>query len=179
MNLTREDFGFTKLHKLYGCLQTPFKIHPDFDKVMDQITREDPNATILFIDSHLTYALRERWKASGLKFLLNKSVFLPSMEANKFMNLMNICDILLDPLYFGSGNTFYESAYCGVPQVSLPGNFMRGRMVYAGYKKIGLLDTPLAPKYELYAKTAIDWANTLTDLMNLGCKQITGAGKLV
>ena len=37
---------------------------------------------------------------------------------------------------------------------------MRGRMVYAGYKKIGLLDTPLAPKYELYAQTAIDWANT-------------------
>ena len=98
--------------------------------------------------------------------MLNKSVFLPS-GGKQIYEFDDICDILLDPLYFG-WETHSESAYCGVPQVSLPGNFMRGRMVYAIGKKIGLLDTPFAPKYELYAKTAIDWVLHLTDLMNLG-----------
>ena len=76
------------------------------------------------------------------------------------LNLMNICDVLLDPVYFGSGNTFYESAYCGVPQVSFPGELMRGRIVYGGYKQLGISECPIVPRQELYHQVAVEWANS-------------------
>ena len=156
----REHFGFNKQQKLYGCLQTLFKIHPDFDIVLEKIAQKDSKAVIVFIDSPLSSSLKARWKSSQFDALLARSVFLQKMESNTFLNLMNICDVLLDPVYFGSGNTFYESAYCGVPQVSFPGELMRGRIVYGGYKQLGISECPIVPRQELYHQVAVEWANS-------------------
>jgi tetratricopeptide (TPR) repeat protein len=160
LELNRQDFSFDESQIIYGCLQTLFKIHPDFDTVLENIAQQDPRALIIFIDSPLSENLKARWKASKLEALLAKSTFLRPMNSKKFLNLMNVCNVLLDPLYFGSGNTFYESAYCGVPQVSFPGDFMRGRIVFGGYKQLELADAPIVSNKNLYHLTAVAWANS-------------------
>ena len=47
---------------------------------------------------------------------------------------------MLDPLHFGGGNTVYQAFALGVPVVTWPGAFARGRVTYALYKRMGMMD---------------------------------------
>ena len=158
--LTKQDFGFSEHFNLYGCLQSLTKIHPDFDIILDRIAQSDPKSELLFIDSHLKSALVARWQKSELNALLEKSRFISPMKRELYLNLINVCDILLDPIYYGSGNTFYESVYCGVAQVSLPSRFMRGRIVTGGYKQMQLVRAPIVSDITQYHEVAVKWANS-------------------
>ena len=40
------------------------------------------------------------------------------MSNNDFINIIKNCDVMLDPLYYGSGNTFYESMAFGTPFIT-------------------------------------------------------------
>lgn len=71
------------------------------------------------------------------------------------MALMANFDVLLDPIYFGSGNTLYESIVYGTPIVTWPGPFMRGRIVAGAYRQIGLDDAPMVLRLEDYAPLAL------------------------
>ena len=62
------------------------------------------------------------------------------MYRDDYLCLLDTVDILLDPIYFGSGNTFYESMAFGTPIVTMPGKFMRGRLVAGGYKQMKVLN---------------------------------------
>ena len=166
LNMSKSDFGFSQNNNIYGCLQSHFKLHPAFDLQLNNIAQQDPSAKIIFIDSPTTSSIKSRWENNGLNSLLKQSIFLKHMSRNDFLNLMNICDVLLDPVYFGSGNTFYESAHCGVPVISLPGKFMRGRAVLGGYKQLQLKETPIAKTEATYAQTAVEWAKDKHKLDN-------------
>jgi hypothetical protein len=46
----------------------------------------------------------------------------------------------------------------GVPIVTWPGEFMRGRIVAGAYSQMGIEDAPIAPSLDDYAKTAVSLA---------------------
>ena len=50
------------------------------------------------------------------------------MQLEDFLSLIKISDVLLDPFYFGSGNSFHESMYYGTPTVTKPTNYMKSRL---------------------------------------------------
>lgn len=56
---------------------------------------------------------------------------------------------MLDPIHFGGGNTSYEAFAMGIPVVTWPSEFLRGRLTYAMYRQMGLLDLVAkdAPSY--------------------------------
>ena len=66
--------------------------------------------------------------------------FIPRLDRKDFLNLLSVSDVVLDPLHYGSGNTAYECLSVGTPLVTWPGEFMRGRYVYACYRKMGITD---------------------------------------
>jgi predicted O-linked N-acetylglucosamine transferase (SPINDLY family) len=43
-------------------------------------------------------------------------------------------------MHFGGGRTSYEAFASGLPIVTLPSQFLRGRMSYAMYQKMNVLD---------------------------------------
>jgi predicted O-linked N-acetylglucosamine transferase (SPINDLY family) len=45
---------------------------------------------------------------------------------------------MLDPLHFGGGKTTLDALSLGVPIVTLPGAFMRGRATYACYRQMDM-----------------------------------------
>jgi len=45
----RKDFGFTADQNLYGCLQTLFKFHPEFDEIIAGILQQDRKGHLLLI----------------------------------------------------------------------------------------------------------------------------------
>jgi predicted O-linked N-acetylglucosamine transferase (SPINDLY family) len=51
---------------------------------------------------------------------------------------MRVCDVLLDSFHFGGGNTTAEALATGIPIVTLPGAYMRGRFTYAWLRRIGV-----------------------------------------
>ena len=155
--LSRSELGLPEKGVLYGCLQNLFKIHPDFDAVLAAITRDDPSGYLVMPAGRQgawTDLLKVRW-ARTFPDLAERVVFLPRMPWDRFMAVMRQMDVLLDPLHFGSGNTFYDAMVFGTPVVTWPGRYARGRNVAAAYRQMGVTDAPIAHDLEEYVSLAL------------------------
>ena len=56
------------------------------------------------------------------------------------MSLNAAADVSLDPIHFGGGNTTYEALAVGLPVVTMPAQFLRGRITNALYQQMGMTD---------------------------------------
>ncbi len=141
--LSREDLGLPANGTLYLCPQTPMKLHPEFDEILEGILRRDPTATIAIQQPWSKTAadfVRERLKAR-LDGDVDRIVYLPFRSHDQFLATIRASAVMLDPMHFGGGNTNYEACHVGTPVVTLPSRFMRGRFCYALYRQMGIEDT--------------------------------------
>ncbi len=142
MNKKREDFGLPADRRLYICPQALFKLHPDFDRIIAGILESDSNGSIVLIRTaakHILVSLQQRWR-SRMPKLVDRMIVLDPLPRSGFMALLTCCDVMLDPLHFGGGNTTYEALSLGIPIVTLPMAFMRTRVTYACYRKMAISD---------------------------------------
>ncbi|HEY9840497.1 MAG: tetratricopeptide repeat protein [Candidatus Sericytochromatia bacterium] len=147
----REDYGLPAQGRLYLWCQNLRKFHPDDDRLAAEILRQDP-AGLLVIVGDRVEALNQRL---GLRLrtdypdLFARVHWLPSLEREDYLNVLQLADVILDPVHFGGGlNTTYEALLCGTPVITLPGQFMRGRVALAAYRQIGLSDCVAADEAE-------------------------------
>jgi len=154
--LTREELGLPETGTLYGCPQSLFKLHPDFDAVLVAIAEGDPMGRIVLPEGKHSWTaqLKARWSRTA-PILLERILFLPIMPWDRFMAVMAHMDLMLDPIHFGSGNTLYDAMINGTPVVTWPGRFARGRNVAAAYRQMGVADAPIALRLEDYAPLAL------------------------
>jgi protein O-GlcNAc transferase len=138
----REHFGFDPEQHIYLCPQTLYKLHPDFDEVLARILQQDPHGYLVLLEGRIsqwTERLRRRFQRT----LPNGGArvrFLPGQSYPHFLALLAAADVILDPLYFSGGNTSYEAFAMQTPIVTWPGRFMRGRVTFALYQKMGIDD---------------------------------------
>jgi cytochrome P450/predicted O-linked N-acetylglucosamine transferase (SPINDLY family) len=138
----RSYFGLSDDSHLYACPQPPFKFHPEFDEFLGTILRYDPRGQLALIRGKFTHwdeLLKQRF-AVTIPDVVHRIRVVPPQSRDNFLNLMEVTDVLLDPIYFGGGNTSYEGLAVGVPIVTLPGALLRGRITRALYQKIGVMD---------------------------------------
>jgi predicted O-linked N-acetylglucosamine transferase (SPINDLY family) len=138
----RTHFDLPADAHVYACLQTLFKFHPDFDAALGGILRRDPKALVIAIQGKHRYweeLLRRRWSRT-LSDVVERIRFVPPQKRDDFFNLMMVSDVLLDTFPFSGGNTSYEGLALGVPIVTLAAPYMRGRITYALYRKMGVMD---------------------------------------
>ena len=90
-----------------------------------------------------TIQLKERWK-KNTKLILQRTIFFPRVSLNEFFQFIKDLDIILDPFYFGMGNTFYQSMCFNTPVVTMPTNHIKSRHAFAGYKQMGIKNPPIA-----------------------------------
>jgi predicted O-linked N-acetylglucosamine transferase (SPINDLY family) len=141
---TREDLGLPADRILYLVPQSLFKIHPDNDALFAEILHAEPNAVLVFFVPQ-NQALIERifferlshcFKEHGLDS--ERRIYaLPHMPRKDFLRVNRLCDVMLDTLHWSGGNTSLDALACGLPIVTLPGNFMRGRQSMAMLKMLG------------------------------------------
>lgn len=139
---TRDDFGLPEDKHLYGCPQTLFKFHPEFDPILADILRRDPQGLLVLIEGkHREWneALRQRWQAN-MPDVAQRVHFLPAIPRGDFLTLSKLVDVLLDPLHFGGGNTTLEAMAVGTPVVTWPTPFLRARLAYGIYQHMGWQD---------------------------------------
>jgi len=151
-------------NNIYSCPQTLFKIHPDFDDVLGSILKEDKNAILYFIkDLNKTY-----YKKLISRFKKNKNIdldrikFMEGFSWEEYINHCGQASVLLDPLYFSAGNSFYESMFYGTPTVTKPTKYTKSRLVLGAYNQMKIKDAPIYPIVDTindYVSTAVAIAN--------------------
>jgi predicted O-linked N-acetylglucosamine transferase (SPINDLY family) len=133
---TRADFGLPEDPTIYGCLQMLWKFHPEFDALLAGVLRGDPRG-IVIITEGLSAMWQERLTARfrrSMADVADRIRFVPRQSFDDFLGLTSVCDVMLDPTPFGGGNTTYEALAFGVPVVTLPSQFLRGRITNALYE---------------------------------------------
>ena len=158
----RSDFNLPLNKNLYGCLQTFFKIHPDFDSIMEQILKKDKNGYIVFAtdskkDKFWLKLIKKRW---SIKFpILNeRTLILNKMPYSDYMYLCKCLDVLLTPPYFASGTTALETMMFGTPNITLEGSNLRSRLTSAVYKQMKMKQAPIAKNIDEYVNLAVSLA---------------------
>ena len=151
-------------NNIYSCPQTLVKIHPDFDDVLGKILKEDKNAILYFIkDLNNTFYKKLITRFKKNKNLdLNRIKFIDGFSWEGYINHCGRASVLLDPLYFSAGNSFYESMFYGTPTVTKPTKYTKSRLVLGAYNQMEIQDGPVAPivdKINDYVETAVAIAN--------------------
>jgi predicted O-linked N-acetylglucosamine transferase (SPINDLY family) len=126
----------------YGCPQSLYKLHPEFDPILAGILRTDPQGILLLLEGQYKEwadQLMTRWNKS-MPDVTSRIRFLPRLSRQDFLQLNALCHVLLDPLHFGGGNTTYEALALGTPIVTLPSNMLRGRLAYKMYRSMNMQD---------------------------------------
>lgn len=139
---TRRELDLPADSHVYLCPQSLFKLHPDFDVLLASILARDPQGRIVLVESEhpaWNVQLQNRF-ARTLGALASRVQFVPKQNHADFLSLLASSDVMLDPLHFGGGNTTYEALSLGVPIVTLPADYMRGRVTSGCYRKMGVSD---------------------------------------
>lgn len=156
--LSRDYFLLPPSDILIGCLQTAHKLHPDFDFILEEIAINNPNAIFVFTEDPITSRTQKLMQrlAGNAPVLSSRCVFLAWMSRHEYQSLCSCMDILLDPIYFGSGITFFEASLSGTPIVTMEGNDLRSRVVSSGYREMGIADPPISACKDGYVELVTD-----------------------
>ncbi|HEY9842537.1 MAG: tetratricopeptide repeat protein [Candidatus Sericytochromatia bacterium] len=140
--LSRAQLGLPADRHLYFCPMTLFKLHPDFDAALGAILRADPKGLVYLAAYHKTllHQILEQRFAHTLPDLAGRIRFLPWLDPQSFYSLILEADAVLDSFHFGGGTTAKIVLGLGRPLVTLPGEFLRGRITYGCYRRMGLED---------------------------------------
>jgi predicted O-linked N-acetylglucosamine transferase (SPINDLY family) len=124
--------------RTYFCPQTLFKFHPGFDPSLAEILRRDRSGRLLLIDIGGDYAHRLHHRLHG-KYpdVSDRILFVKSMPREQLLAFMAHCDVVIDTWPFCGGNTSYEAFAVGVPVVTLPGDYLSGRLTMGYYRYMG------------------------------------------
>jgi protein O-GlcNAc transferase len=158
--LTRAGFNLPEDKKLYVCPMSIQKFHPDFDDVLADILAADPKALIiLFKDFQQVSAstlLRDRILK---KCAPERVLFIDWLPQEFLFCIMQLADAVLDTIYFGGGTTIQYAFHFGIPVVTMPGHYARGRVTYSYYSLMGVPNAPIAKDTKEYVEVAVKLAN--------------------
>ena len=157
--LPRAALGLPEACPLFLCPQSLFKIHPDNDALFAAVLAASPAARLVFFRDHdepLTAHFRARLLAALAARGIDgetRAVFLGRLDHAGYLRVNAACDAMLDTLHWSGGNTSLDALAAGLPVVTLPGAFMRGRQSAA---MLGLLEMPelVARDHEDYVRIA-------------------------
>lgn len=178
-NQINYDFDEYKNCNIYGCFQSVFKILPEFDLIIKKILEQDKKAVILFVkDEYKVWykILLKRWSVS-IKNNLERIKFVDKLSEKDFINISGFSKVLLDPIFFGAGNSFIETFQYGTPIVTWPNNFLRTRLASGLYKQMAILDPPIADSVDSYVNLSVELANNDKKNLNLRTQIIENSKK--
>jgi len=179
----RARFGLPQAVPLLLCPQSAFKIHPDNDALYARVLAAAPTAHLVLFEARhprLTEKLRTRLHAAcaplGVEIDSRLHV-VPQCDHDEYLTLNASCDVMLDTLRWSGGNTALDALASGLPIVTLPGRFMRGRQSAAMLRLAGA-DMLIARDGDDYIRIAArlatdpDWRAEATEIIRAGRSRI-------
>lgn len=157
---TRAHYDLADSAHVYLCPQTLFKFHPEFDALLLEILRRDPRGVLVLIEGwsrHWHEQLMARFAAEAPE-VTDRIRFLPRLPYKELLELYANADVVLDTIHFNGMNTSLEAFAVGVPIVTLPSAFQRGRHTAGMYRRMGYTDLIAADAAD-YVRLALALAN--------------------
>lgn len=148
------------------CPGVSFKYSPLQDRVWAEIARRAPNCRLVFFkqkDSELGMQLAQRLERHFLNAGVNfkdRVSFVPFLDRSQFFGLMRRAHLFLDTIGFSGFNTAMQAIECGLPVVTIEGEFMRGRLASAILRRIGM-DELVVASDDAYIELAVSLAGDL------------------
>ena len=151
-----QTYGLPPNAHYYGCPQSLYKMHPDFDPVLAAILRADPAGVLVLLkpaQMEWQQRLTDRFVRT-MPDVFNRIIWVPRQNREGFLGLLRLLHVSLDPLHFGGGNTSYESLAMGTPVVTMPMDTMRSRLTHAMYQQMNYPDMSVQSPDD-YVRTAL------------------------
>jgi CRISPR-associated protein Csy1 len=152
---SRESFGLPRDRVLLLCPQSLWKIHPENDALFAELLAANGDGLLLLfsgrhpaVTDQFMRRLERTFAQHGVDVRERVRV-LPQVAHEDYLRINLVCDAMLDTLRWSGGNTSLDALACGLPIVTLPGTFMRGRQSTG---MLGLLGVP-----ELIASDRADY----------------------
>jgi predicted O-linked N-acetylglucosamine transferase (SPINDLY family) len=152
-----DALGIRADRPLLLCPGAPFKYASRHDGTFVRIARELGRCQFIFVthdQEALSTTLRLRLEAgfagAGLDFH-EYGVFIPWQPRAAFYGLMRRADVYLDTIDFSGFNTAMQAVECGLPIVTIDGNFLRGRLASGVLKRMGLAELVVASEDDYVA----------------------------
>jgi CRISPR-associated protein Csy1 len=155
----RATFGLPEDRCLFLCPQSLFKIHPDNDELFARVLAANSRAALVLFDgrhprvtSRFMERLTRAFDRHGVS-ARERIIVLPALSHDDYLRVNRACDAMLDTLHWSGGNTSLDALACGLPVVTLPGAYMRGRQSAAMLRIIGA-EALIASDLEGYVRIA-------------------------
>lgn len=156
--LSRSALGLPEDAHLYLLPHSLFKLHPDNDAVYAAIAGADREAVLVMFEgegdamrapfmARLTKAMRAAGADPERQLLM-----LPMLGRDRFLQVNQACDVMVDSLYWSGGNTSLDALHAGLPVVTRPGQTMRARQSMAMLRRIGLEELIVQTPADLVAR---------------------------
>jgi protein O-GlcNAc transferase len=175
----RERLGLPTDRNLYLYPQSIYKIHPDNDALLVKLLGADPRGTLVLFAGHTSNATELFLRRIGAALAAHglairaRVCLLPIMARETYLRVNAACDVMLDSLHWSGGNTSLDALACGLPVVTLPGRYMRGRQTYGMLQLLGLPEL-IARDEDDYLRIALrvaqdrDWRQHVVDRIEMG-----------
>ncbi|MEO8384583.1 MAG: tetratricopeptide repeat protein [Betaproteobacteria bacterium] len=141
---TRVDYQLPQDAHLYLCPQSLFKVHPANDRLLVAAMVNDPKGVLVMfagqndgVTQKFVARLSAAFAASGLA-PQGRVKLLPFTAHDDYKRINALCDVMLDTLHWSGGNTSLDALAMGLPVVTLPGEFMRGRQTMGMLRLLGV-----------------------------------------
>ncbi len=156
-NKSRKELNLPE-GRLYACPVFLFRIHPDMDPIFIKILDHDEKAKIILFDSENRHKWKEllekRFDKTVPAHLRDRVIIVPFAKGDNLIMSLRHMDAILDAFHFSMGTTAYKIFADGMPIVTWPGEFMRGRASYALYQMMGIMDVVARDHYD-FAEIAV------------------------
>jgi protein O-GlcNAc transferase len=146
----RQDFGLRSSAVIYLCVQSLFKYLPQYDFIFPRIAQAVGDCQFVFLkhktSETLTKIFVKRLQRAFSAVDLDMAdyvVMQPALTDAAYHRLNDLADVFLDSLGTAGTTTTLEAISYNLPIVivTLPGEFMRGRVSYGILKQIGVTET--------------------------------------
>ena len=157
----RQDFGLRSSAVAYFCPQSLFKYLPQYDWLYPRIAGAVGDCQFIFMKHKTSEALtkifakrlQDAFAVEGLD--MQKYVVMQPILSNAgYHRLNDLADIFLDSIGVAGTTTTLEAISHNLPVVTLPGEFLRGRVSTGILQRMGIPET-IATSPEDYVDLAI------------------------
>ena len=135
---SRTELGLPERGPLLLAPQSLFKLHPDNDGLYAELLQRLPQASLLLFDDRTAWreALTQRLQRAGVDPA--RLHWLTTGSRARYLQINAACDLMLDSRHFSGGNASLDALQAGLPVLTTPGRFMRGRQTAAMLARLGL-----------------------------------------
>jgi predicted O-linked N-acetylglucosamine transferase (SPINDLY family) len=135
---SRAELGLPMHGPLLLVPQSLFKLHPHNDALYAGLLERVPQAQLLLFDDRPSWrtAMERRLQCAGVP--MQRLHWLPTGSRARYLQINAACDLMLDSRHFSGGNASLDALQSGLPVLTTPGTFMRGRQTAAMLSRMDL-----------------------------------------